>query len=98
MPEDKEMVLREKRKDATKEIVRGGVKFCVGAFFGAVAAYITGDSNMPKLMRGTIIGGGSLLGLTIGDQVANNACLSIDKFSQHWNQFQDAKKREEESK
>lgn len=93
--EKKEMALREKRKDVTKEVVRGGVKFCVGAFFGALAGFITKDQNMPKFNRYSTIAGAMLVGSFVGDQAANGLCLSIDNFSEHWNQFQTARQEEE---
>lgn len=95
MSEMNELELRQKRKDATKEIVRGGVKFCVGAFFGAVAAYITRGPDTPKFQRYATVAGGMLVGSLVGDQAADGLCLSIDNFSEHWNQFQTARKEED---
>ena len=82
--------IQEKKVNAAKEIVGGIIKFCVGAFFGATAAYITRDSNGPKIERYSIIAGGALTGLYVGGQYSNCVNLSIDSIAERMQRMQQA--------
>jgi len=82
--------IQEKKTNAAKEIVGGLIKFCVGAFFGATAAYITRDSNAPKIERYSIIAGGALTGLYVGGQYSNCVNLSIDSIADRMQRLQQA--------
>ncbi len=82
--------IQEKKTNAVKEIVGGLIKFCVGAFFGATAAYITRDSNAPKIERYSIIAGGALTGLYVGGQYSNCVNLSIDSIADRMQRLQQA--------
>ena len=86
--------IRNKRKEVTKEIIRGGIKMCVGAFFGAIAGYITKDSEMPKFTRYTTIAGGMIVGSMVGDNAANQACLALDQFAEKWTKIQEDKEEQ----
>ena len=89
-----ELQLRNKRKEVTKEIIKGGIKMCVGAFFGAIAGYITKDSEMPKFTRYTTIAGGMIVGSMVGDNAANQACLALDQFAEKWTKIQEDKEEQ----
>ena len=82
--------IREKKVNATKEIVGGIIKFCVGAFFGATAAYITRDSTGPKIERYSIIAGGAMAGLYVGGQYSNCVNLQIDSIAERMQRMQQA--------
>lgn len=82
--------IREKKISATKEIVGGIIKFCVGAFFGATAAYITRESTGPKIERYSIIAGGAMAGLYVGGQYSNCVNLSIDSIADRMQRMQQA--------
>ena len=82
--------IREKKINAAKEIVGGIIKFCVGAFFGATAAYITRDSTGPKIERYSIIAGGAMAGLYVGGQYSNCMNLTIDSIAERMQRMQQA--------
>ena len=82
--------IQEKKVNAVKEIVGGVIKFCVGAFFGATAAYITRDSTGPKIERYSIIAGGAMAGLYVGGQYSNCVNLSIDSIAERMQRMQQA--------
>ena len=90
------MELQEKRVNAAKEIIGGIIKFCVGAFFGATAAYITKDSTGPKIERYSIIAGGAMAGLYVGGQYSDCVNLRIDNIAERMQRLQQA--NEEASK
>lgn len=90
--------IRNKRKEVTKEIIKGGIKMCVGAFFGAIAGYITKDSEMPKFTRYTTIAGGMIVGSMVGDNAANQACLALDQFAEKWARVHETKEEEKNEK
>lgn len=87
--------IQEKRWNVVKEVASGVVKFCVGAFFGATAAFITKDSQAPKIERYSIIAGGTLVGLYVGGQASDQMCLRIDSIADRMTRAQNA---EEEDK
>lgn len=86
--------LNNKRRKAAKDIVRGIVKFCVGAFFGATAAYVTRESAAPKFERYSIVAGGTLVGLYVGDQVSDRFDLRIDNVFERMQRLQEANEGE----
>lgn len=86
--------LHDKRTNAVKEIASGVIKFCVGAFFGATAAYVTRDSTAPKIERYSIIAGGAMVGLYVGGQASDQICLSIDNISERMKKLQEANEGE----
>jgi len=82
--------IREKKINATKEIIGGIIKFCVGAFFGATAAYITRESTGPKIERYSIIAGGAMAGLYVGGQYSDCVNLQIDSIAERMQRMQQA--------
>lgn len=84
----------DKRANAAKEIAKGVIKFCVGAFFGATAAYVTRDFDAPKFERYSVIAGGTMVGLYIGGQASNQMCLTIDSIAERMKQIQNASEEE----
>jgi hypothetical protein len=80
--------IREKKINATKEIIGGIIKFCVGAFFGATAAYITRESTGPKIERYSIIAGGAMAGLYVGGQYSDCVNLQIDSIAERMQRMQ----------
>ena len=82
--------IQEKKTNAVKEIIGGLIKFAVGAFFGATAAYITKDSTAPKIERYSIIAGGAMTGLYIGGQYSNCVNLQIDSIAERMQRMQQA--------
>lgn len=92
--EENKLAIREKRKEISKEVIKGGIKFCVGAFFGAIAAYITKDSDAPKFERYAAVAGGMIVGSFVGDQAGEQVCVGIDNFAERWSKI---KKQNEEA-
>lgn len=88
--------IQEKKINAAKNIIGGVIRFCVGAFFGAAAEYITRGSNAPKIERYSIIAGGAITGLYVGGQYSDCMNLSIDSIAERMQRVQQA--NEEASK
>lgn len=86
--------IQEKKVNAAKEIVGGIIKFCVGAFFGATAAYITRESTGPKIERYSIIAGGAMAGLYVGGQYSDRMNLTIDSIAERMQRMQQANEGE----
>ena len=82
--------IQEKKINAVKQIVGGLITFCVGAFFGATASYITKDSTAPKIERYSIIAGGALTGLYVGGQYSGCVNLQIDSIAERMQRMQQA--------
>lgn len=89
-----EIQIRDRRREISKEIIGSGVKFCVGAFFGAIAAYITKNSEAPKFERYAAVAGGFFVGSVVGNQASDMICTSIDKISESFAQAQNASEEE----
>ena len=91
-----ELQLRNRRREVSKEIVGSGVKFCVGAFFGAIAAFITKNSEAPKFERYAAVAGGFLVGSVVGNQASDMICASLDKISDNFVQAQSTGEEEKQ--
>lgn len=86
--------IQEKKVNAAKNIIGGIIRFCVGAFFGAAAEYITRGSNAPKIERYSIIAGGTIAGLYVGGQYSECVNLSIDSIAERMKRVQQASEGE----
>lgn len=83
--------LRAERVKIVKAILGGVAKFCVGMFFGALAADITGRCGANKVERYSAFAGGLFMGAMVGDDVSGYLDESVDTFIGKYNEFKTAK-------
>lgn len=77
----------ERKKNAAKKIVRGGIMLCTGAFFGAIAGYVTNDAKANKIEKSLTVSGGMIVGTFIGGRASDIVCEQIDRLAERWMQI-----------
>jgi len=80
---------REKKLSIAKKIICGIAKICVGAFFGAVAADVTGRSGASKIEKYIAVAGGTILGSMISDQVSDYVGNGFDQLTSRYDEIEE---------